>query len=149
MSQSVITLLRDGQDYMNTWPVKRELYAFFPECRVVSATKLAIKAMPPLAIVAAGMMFNVLGSAYLPQAMAIGLFFISLPLQGLLWLGHRSNQTLPPQIKSWYQEVHRKMAAEGCELQAMRSQPKYRELAATLKTAFSELDRVFTQKWFN
>ena len=88
MSQSVITLLRDGQDYMNTWPVKRELYAFFPECRVVSATKLAIKAMPPLAIVAAGMMLNVLGSAYLPQAMAIGLFFISLPLQGLLWLGH-------------------------------------------------------------
>ena len=71
MSQSVITLLRDGQDYMNTWPVKRELYAFFPECRVVSATKLAIKAMPPLAIVAAGMMLNVLGSAYLPQAICL------------------------------------------------------------------------------
>ncbi len=149
MSQSVFTLLRDGQEYMNTWPVKRELYAFFPECRVVSATKLAIKTMPPMAIVAAGMMLNVLGAAYLPQALAIGLFFISLPLQGLLWLGHRSNQVLPPQLKSWYQEVHRKMVAEGCQLQAMRSEPKYRELALTLKTAFNELDRVFTRKWFH
>lgn len=149
MSQSVFTLLRDGQSYMNTWPVKRELYAFFPECRVVSATKLAIKTMPALAIVAVGMMLNVQGASYLPQALAIGLFFVSLPLQGLLWLGKRSNQELPPGLKSWYQEVHRKMVAEGCQLQAMRAQPKYKELATTLKTAFNELDRVFTQKWFN
>ena len=149
MSQSVFALFRDGQEYMNTWPVKRELYAFFPECRVVSATKLAIKVMPPLAILACTMMLNTLGDAFLPQVLAVGLFFLSLPLQGLLWLGYRSNQVLPPQLKNWYQEVHRKMVAQGCQLQAMRSQPKYHELATVLKTAFSELDKVFTKKWFD
>lgn len=149
MSQSVFTLFRDGQEYMKTWPVKRELYAFFPECRVVSATKLAIKAMPPLAVLACTTMLNTLGDAYLPQIIAIGLFFLSLPLQGLLWLGHRSNQLLPPQIKSWYQEVHSKMRAEGCQIQSMGAQPKYKELAIALKTAFTELDKVFTQKWFD
>merc|ERR1712227_403965 len=30
------------------------------------------------------------------------------PMQGLLWLGHRSDQYLPPQLKSWYQEIHSK-----------------------------------------
>lgn len=149
MAQSVISLFKDGQEYMDTWPVKRELYAFFPECRVISATRFAIKVMPPAALLACAMMFNTLGNDFLPQVFAVGLFFLSLPLQGLIWLGHRSNQVLPPQLKTWYQDVHRKMAAEGCELHAMRSQPKYIELAKTLKTAFSELDNVFTKKWFD
>ena len=30
------------------------------------------------------------GWAFLPQAVTLGLFFISLPLQGLLWLGWRA-----------------------------------------------------------
>ena len=49
MAQSVTTMLKDGQEYMKTWPLRKELYALFPDCRVVAATRFAIKVMPPLA----------------------------------------------------------------------------------------------------
>ncbi|BFT30158.1 terminus macrodomain insulation protein YfbV [Alteromonas sp. D210916BOD_24] len=149
MSQSVMTMLKDGQKYMKTWPVRKELYAYFPECRVVAATKFAIKTMPPVAIICCALLLQNLGTQYLPQTIAIGAFFISLPMQGLLWLGHRSEQHLPPQLKSWYQEIHSKMRTQGCDLASLKSQPKYKELAKLLKTAFNDLDNVFTKQWFN
>ena len=148
MSQSIITLLKDGQQYLETWPVRRELFAHFPECRVVAATKFAVKTMPPAAILACALLLQNMGMQYLPQTIAIGAFFLSLPLQGMLWLGHRSNQYLPPQLNHWYQDIHRKMRAEGCHLASLKSKPKYKELAQLLKTAFDDLDRVFTQLWF-
>ena len=140
--------LRDGQRYMNDWPMQRELYLLFPEARVISATRLAIKWMPPAAIVCAAVMLQVNGMAYAPQSLTLALFFLSLPLQGLLWLGHRSNQTLPPSIKAWYQEIHSKMREQGCNVAITRSTPRYRELALLLKKAFKELDRAFTKQWF-
>lgn len=149
MSQSVMTLLKDGQQYMKTWPVKKELYTYFPECRVISATKFAIKTMPPAAILSCALLLQHLGSDYLPQTIAIGAFFLSLPMQGLLWLGHRSDQYLPPQLKSWYQDIHAKMRSQGCNVSSAKAKPKYRELAQLLKTAFNDLDSVFTKQWFN
>ena len=75
MARSVITLFQDGQQYMKTWPVKKELYSYFPECRVITATRLAISTMPPLAVVSCAMLFNTMGTDYLPQTLAIGAFF--------------------------------------------------------------------------
>ena len=72
MSQSIMTMLKNGQQYMKTWPVRKELYAFFPECRVVAATKFAIKTMPPVAMVSCALLFQNLGADYLPQTIAIG-----------------------------------------------------------------------------
>ncbi|MCU7554381.1 DUF412 domain-containing protein [Alteromonas sp. ASW11-19] len=148
MAQSVFSLFRDGQEYMHTWPVKKELYAHFPECRVVTATQLAVKAMPPLAVLACVTLFNTLGAEFMPQIITVGLFFLSLPLQGLMWLGHRSNQLLPPQLKHWYQEIHGKMRSQGCAVQTLKARPRYMELATLLKTAFSDLDRMYTRSWF-
>jgi uncharacterized membrane protein YfbV (UPF0208 family) len=141
-------MLKDGQEYMKTWPVKKELYTLFPECRIVSATRFAIKFMPPAAVLACAGLLNTFGQDYLPQALTIGAFFLSLPMQGLLWLGHRSNQSLPPQLRTWYMDIHAKMRAQGCAVQALVSRPKYRELAGLLKTAFEDLDKVFTAKLF-
>lgn len=148
MGQSISAMLRDGQDYMKTWPVKRELYALFPDCRVVAATKFALKVMPPVAVFVCALMINTLGQQFVPQVIAIGAFFLSLPLQGLIWLGHRSNQVLPPQLKHWCLEIHAKMREEGCQVQSLTSKPQYKELARLLKTAFDDLDRVFTRQWF-
>ncbi|MBD3584339.1 DUF412 domain-containing protein [Salinimonas sp. HHU 13199] len=148
MSQSVLSLFRDGHAYMSTWPVKKELYPHFPECKVISATRFSIAVMPPVAVVCSAMLINTLGSDYLPQTLAIGAFFLSLPLQGILWLGHRSNQSLPPSLKNWYHEIHGKLQQEGCDVHKRQSEPKYRELAALLKSAFEQLDKVFTRRWF-
>lgn len=148
MAHSLGMTLKDGQAYMQTWPMQKELYALFPECRVIAATKFSLKVMPPMAVFSAMVMVNTLGYEYLPQAIAVAAFFISLPMQGLFWLGHRSNQVLPPSVRTWYLEIHQKMCSQGCQLQAAKARPKYKELANLLKTAFEELDRVFTRQWF-
>jgi uncharacterized membrane protein YfbV (UPF0208 family) len=93
-------------------------------------------------------MLNTFGTDYLPQALAVGAFFLSMPMQGLLWLGKRSNQTLPPQLRHWYQEILTKMRAQGCAVQNPQHKPRYRELARLLKTAFEDLDKAFTRQWF-
>lgn len=148
MSQPITDMFKDGHNYLKTWPMQKELYPLFPECRVISATKLSIKVMPPLAVLSTATLINFYGYELAPQAIAIGAFFISLPMQGLMWLGYRSNQALPPSLRAWYQEIHHKMEASGCNVSALQAKPKYMELASLLKIAFSELDRVFTQKWF-
>ncbi|MDT0594020.1 terminus macrodomain insulation protein YfbV [Glaciecola petra] len=140
--------LKNGQEYMRIWPMQKQLYALFPECRIITATKLAIKIMPPLAILIVAMQIQVLGKGALPQAIAMGAFFVSMPLQGMLWLGHRSEQELPPHILSWYKEIHAKMRAEGCELRRITQKPKFKELAILLRTAFKELDKAFTKHLF-
>lgn len=146
MNTKLFKLLQDGQSYIKTWPKERVLNSIFPEGRVIAATQLSIQVMPPLAVLSCAMFLQVNGQSYLPQALAIGGFFITLPLQGIMWLGFRSNQVLPPSLKHWYKDVHAKMTAHGCSLEAAKTHPKYRELARLLKTAFSEMDRAFTQQ---
>ncbi|WP_370459637.1 terminus macrodomain insulation protein YfbV [Paraglaciecola sp. L3A3] len=140
-------MVKDGQQYMQTWPMQKQLYTMFPEGRVIAATKLSITVMPALAVLTVAIMLNAQGYEKLPQAIAIGAFFMSLPMQGLIWLGHRSNQILPPSLKAWYLDIHHKMQLQGCALQSPKAKPKYRELASLLKTAFDELDKAFTKRW--
>jgi uncharacterized membrane protein YfbV (UPF0208 family) len=40
------------------------------------------------------------------------------------------------------------MQVQGCALQNPQGKPKYMELARLLKTAFKELDKAFTKRWF-
>lgn len=141
-------ILRQGQDYMKVWPMQKQLFSLFPDGQIIMATKFAINVMPALAVICAAVLINAYGMTYLPQALTIAIFFLSLPLQGILWLGYRANQPLPPAIRGWYREIHSKMREQGCSVQAAKSQPRYKELAKLLKTAFEELDRVFTKQWF-
>jgi uncharacterized membrane protein YfbV (UPF0208 family) len=141
-------MLKDGQQYMQTWPVQPQLFAMFPECRVISATKFSIKVMPALAVITLAILINLQGLEKLPQNLALGAFFLSLPMQGLVWLGHRANQTLPPSLNSWYLDIHQKMQLQGCALQSPKAKPQYKELARLLKTAFDDLDKASTKRWF-
>jgi uncharacterized membrane protein YfbV (UPF0208 family) len=147
LAQTITAMVKDGQQYMQTWPMQPQLYAMFPECRVISATKFSIKVMPALAVLTVAALVNLQGIEQLPQALAIGAFFLSLPMQGLMWLGHRSNQNLPPALKSWYLDIHHKMQLQGCAMRSPKAKPEYKELARLLKTAFDELDKAFTKRW--
>ena len=148
MAQTITAMVKDGQQYMETWPMQSQLYGMFPECRVISATKFSIKVMPALAVLTVAALINLQGVEKLPQALAIGTFFLSLPMQGLMWLGHRSNQNLPPTLKSWYLDIHNKMQMQGCALPSPKAKPEYKELARLLRTAFEKLDKAFTKHWF-
>lgn len=148
MALTIGTMFKDGQQYMHIWPAEKQLTTLFAENRVIAATKLSIKVMPPLAVLSVASVVNFQGVEQLPQALAVGAFFMTLPMQGLLWLGHRANQVLPPALNAWYFEIHHKMQLQGCALQSPKAKPKYMELAQLLKTAFDELDKAFTKRWF-
>lgn len=148
MAQTIRSMLKEGQQYMHIWPTQVQLNSMFPDSKVIAATRLSIKVMPALAVLSSALLVNIEGLAKLPQAIAIAAFFLSLPLQGLVWLGHRSSQVLPKSLTAWYLDIHHKMQIQGCALQAPKGKPTYKELARLLNTAFSQLDKAFTQRWF-
>lgn len=148
MISQLPSYIKNGQEYMSIWPMQKQLYALFPECRIIAATKYGMKVMPAVAVAVLAMQVHYLGTDVLPQAITMALFFLSLPIQGLLWLGHRSQQELPPHIYGWYKDIYTKMQSQGCQLQRLSEKPKFKELAILLRTAFKELDKAFTKNLF-
>jgi uncharacterized membrane protein YfbV (UPF0208 family) len=148
MAKQVPLIIRQGQDYMNAWPMQKQLYGLFPECRIIAATKFGFKVMPALAVITVAIQLHLVGASQLPQALTLGIFFLSLPVQGLLWLGFRSQKVLPPAMKAWYQEIYIKMQQQGCALESQKREPRFQELASLLRTAFAELDKAFTKHLF-
>lgn len=90
----LVRSLRSGQKYMDSWPMRKELNLLFPEQRIIKATRFGIKVMPAIAAISVltQMVFSNLQA--MPQAVIIALFAISLPLQGVWWLGNRANTQL-------------------------------------------------------
>lgn len=76
-------------------------------------------------------------------AVATALFALSLPMQGLWWLGKRSVTPLPPSILNWFYEVRGKLQEAGQALAPVEGKPDYQALADTLKRAFKQLDKTF------
>ncbi|MBR9875424.1 MAG: DUF412 domain-containing protein [Vibrionaceae bacterium] len=140
--------LKDGQNYMEIWPVRKELNAVFPEQRIIKATRFGIKVMPAVAAISVltQMAFN--NYSALPQSIIVALFAISLPLQGIWWLGARSNTKLPPSLASWYRELHQKIVESGFALEPIKAKPRYKELAIILNRAFRQLDKSSLERWF-
>jgi hypothetical protein len=144
----LIHSLKDGQYYMEIWPVRKELNAVFPEQRIIKATRFGIKVMPAVAAISVltQMAFN--NYSALPQSIIVALFAISLPLQGIWWLGTRSNTKLPPTLASWYRELHQKIVDSGFALEPIKAKPRYKELAIILNRAFRQLDKSALERWF-
>lgn len=137
-----------GREYAKQWPMKKELAPLFVEYKVIKATELSITVMPILAMLTLFFQLNYLGSDFLPQAIASALFFISLPLQGLLWLGKRAQTPLEPAMQKWYNQLYAKMVANGYQVQLSGNKPRYSELASLLKDMFDKMDKAFTKNQF-
>lgn len=148
MQKSMISQVQLGRDYAKAWPMRKELAPIFAEYRIIKATELGISIMPILAIVTIFTQTTALGMQYLPQSIAIALFFLSLPVQGLLWLGKRAETQLTPQLSSWYQELYQKMVANGYDAPFSAKKPRYQELAMLLKDMFDKMDNAFTKEQF-
>ncbi|WP_282176621.1 terminus macrodomain insulation protein YfbV [Vibrio nereis] len=140
--------LRNGQKYMDIWPMRKELNLLFPEQRIIKATRFGIKVMPAIAAISVltQMVFNNYQS--MPQAVIIALFAISMPIQGIWWLGNRANTQLPPSLASWYREIHHKIVESGFALEPVKPRPRYKELAQVLNRAFRQLDKTSLERWF-
>lgn len=120
----------------------------FPEQRIIKATKFGIKVMPAVAAISVLTQMAFSNAPAMPQAIVIALFAISLPVQGMWWLGNRYNTQLPPALASWYRELHQKIIETGFALEPVKAKPRYKELAMTLNRAFRQLDRRDFERWF-
>ena len=140
--------LRDGQKYMDTWPMRKELSLLFPDQRIIKATKFAIKVMPAVAAISVLTQMTFNNVAYLPQAIVVAIFALSLPLQGMWWLGNRANTLLPPSLASWYRELNDKIVESGGSVEPIKSRPRYKELARVMNRAFRQLDHSALERWF-
>jgi len=134
-------LFQRGQHYMKTWPADKRLAPVFPENRVVTATRFALRFMPPLAIFT--LTWQIALGGQLGPAIATALFACSLPMQGLWWLGKRSVTPLPPTLLHWFLEVRAKLEEAGQAIAPVDGKPTYQALADVLKRAFKQLDRTF------
>jgi uncharacterized membrane protein YfbV (UPF0208 family) len=143
LNMNLVKLLGDGQRYMKIWPMVRQLGFYFPEYRVVKATQLAIIAMPVLALVVAASQLYIFGWDYLPQALTMLLFFISLPLQGLLWLGWRASHPLPLSLFDWGNQLSSALTEMGIYCQPLGAKACYSDMATILKLAFERLDQSY------
>ena len=110
-SVNFFSLFRRGQHYAKTWPMEKRLAPMFIENRTIRATRYAIRFMPPIAV------FTLCGQialgGQLGPAVATALFALSLPMQGLWWLGKRSVTPLPPSILHWFYDVRGKLEEAG------------------------------------
>ena len=121
-SVNFFSLFRRGQHYSKTWP-------------------LAIRFMPPIAVFT--LCWQIALGGQLGPAVATALFALSLPMQGLWWLGKRSVTPLPPAILNWFYEVRGKLQESGQVSAPVEGKPDYQALADTLKRAFKQLDKTF------
>ncbi|KDM92960.1 terminus macrodomain insulation protein YfbV [Photobacterium galatheae] len=140
--------VQHGQHYMSVWPMRKELAVLFPEQRYIKATKFAVRVMPAVAVMSVLSQMAFHNTSGLPLAMAVALFALSMPLQGLLWLGKRSRTDLPPSLANWYREIHGKILSEGYAMQPLKERPRYLELAMVLNRAFKQLDKASLERWF-
>lgn len=134
-------LLRLGQHYMKTWPADKRLAPVFPENRVVRTTLFAIRFMPPLAVFT--LSWQIALGGQLGPVVATALFALSLPMQGLWWLGRRAITPLPPSLLQWFHDIRHRLLEAGLALAPLEEKPTYQMLADVLKRAFKQLDKTF------
>ncbi len=144
----IIHSLKDGQRYMDVWPMRKELNLLFPEMRIIKATRFAIKVMPAVAAISVLTQMSFHNLQAMSQSVVVALFAISLPLQGIWWLGNRANTQLPPALAGWYREIHAKIIETGSALEPIKPKPRYKELAVVLNRAFRQLDKTSLDRWF-
>lgn len=138
---SVLKTLRQGNRYMEQWPMAPQLAPLFPEYRVIKATQLATRLMPPAALLVMWVNWQWFGQVGLPQSLAYALFMLSLPIQGLFWLGWRSQQPLPKPLVAWCDELRQKMLEAGEQISPLGAKAQYWNMAILLRRVFSSMDK--------
>lgn len=108
---NLVKMFKSGQFYLQICPNDKSLAHTFPEIKIINAIKLAKKYLPPLVV---GLF---VWQYYLHAELAItlitALFALSLPLQGILWLGKRANSPLPLNLISWYNHIKNQLIAKN------------------------------------
>jgi uncharacterized protein len=108
---NLIKLIHAGQNYMQICPKDKRLSTAFPEINIIRLTQYAIRFMPPLAI--AIFVWQYYMHAKLVLCIITALFALSLPVQGLLWLGKRAKSALPLNLLDWFNQLRARLITDN------------------------------------
>jgi uncharacterized protein len=107
---NLITTFKAGHRYMKLCPMDKQLTHSFPELKIINHIKTANKYLPPIII---GLL---LWQYFMPAQIAVTiitiLFTLSMPLQGIFWLGKRALSPLPLNLIDCYNQLKLKLIAK-------------------------------------
>ena len=139
MKPGIIKVLKDGRDYGKEWP-HHSVTAGFTESRVIPMTRLGERWTPAIAVLNSALFYQFMPATELAQGILLSLIMLSLPLQGLYWLGWRARQPLSPRLKHWYKELQEKLRSSGEDCQPKGHKgPDYYDLAVIIRRALNIL----------
>ncbi|MBV7387712.1 DUF412 family protein [Pasteurellaceae bacterium TAE3-ERU1] len=144
---SLLKIYQDGRRYLNTWVLHPKLGMIFPENRVIRAIRFGEKATPALAVLAIVWQRLTLPHSQMALAAAIvtALFALSLPLQGVFWLGKRAQTPLNAQSRQAYQHICVALKAKGVAVNEV-DKPHFYDLACVLGQAKQHLGDNFWEE---
>lgn len=130
------SILQAGQRYLNTFPNQKKLGLFMPDYRLIRLVKFASRFMPAFACFALiwQYFFYDPEQSVLANALITALFALSIPFQGLFWLGRRAKSPLPLSLLPWYEELRQKLISERHNI-ADQAVPSYQDFANLLRLA--------------
>lgn len=133
----MIQTLQAGQRYLETYPNRKKMALFMPDYRLIRLVKLAARFMPVFACFAILWQYFFTDPSQSVSANAIitALFAVSLPYQGLYWLGKRAVSPLALSLLPWYQELKQKLISEQVKIEKDEAMPSYQDFANLLKLA--------------
>ncbi len=138
--------LQAGQRYLNTFPNQKKLGLFMPDYRLIRLMKFASRFMPAFACFALiwQYFFYDPEQSVLANALITALFALSIPFQGLFWLGRRAKSPLPLSLLPWYEELRQKLISERHNI-ADQAVPSYQDFANLLQLA----EKTWGQSYFD
>lgn len=138
--------LQAGQRYLNTFPNQKKLGLFMPDYRLIRLVKFASRFMPAFACFALiwQYFFYDPEQSVLANALITALFALSIPFQGLFWLGRRAKSPLPLSLLPWYEELRQKLISERHNI-ADQTVPSYQDFANLLQLA----EKTWGQSYFD
>ncbi|OCG21422.1 MULTISPECIES: terminus macrodomain insulation protein YfbV [unclassified Gilliamella] len=107
---NLINTFKAGQRYIKLCPIDKQLAHSFPELKIINYIKTATKYLPPIII--GLLLWQYYMSAQIAVTVITILFTLSMPLQGIFWLGKRALSPLPLNLIDCYNQLKIKLIAK-------------------------------------
>lgn len=133
----MLMLFNAGQRYLNTLPNQKKLANFMPDYHIIRLVKFSSKAMPAFACFAIvwQYFFTDPTQSILANSVLTAIFAISIPFQGLYWLGKRARSPLSLSLFQWYETLRQKLITAQVKIEDEQAVPSFQDFANLLKLA--------------
>lgn len=145
LNMNLVNIFKSGQLYMRICPQDKELAYSFPEIKIINYIKTAKKYLPPLVI--ALIVWQYYMHAQIAVTAITILFMLSLPIQGIFWLGKRSQSPLPLNLVDSYNHIKSRLIEKKILVNDKNTTNKltFEELMKLLNLAKIHLGNYFGQ----